>query len=160
MKTKEYIHYGNSHFKKELWKPIKNKPFRNKPVGGLWASAVDAELGWKDWSEYECFNVERLEKSFRFTLSENANVLHVYSKADLENVPMQINSSKLIVLPNFEEMIKQGYDAIELHLSEDKAVDESDSLYWLLYGWDCDSILIFNPDIIIEKENSNYGKAV
>lgn len=155
MKTKEYIHYGDSHFKKELWKSIKNELFRNKPLGGLWASAVDAEWGWRDWSECEHFNVERLKKSFHFTLSENANVFHVYSKADLENVPMQINSSKLMVFPDFEEMIKQGYDAMELHLSEDRAVNEDDSLYWLLYGWDCDSILIFNPDIIIEKENNN-----
>lgn len=155
METKEYIHYGDSHFKKELWKPIKNEPFRNKPLGGLWASAVDAKWGWRDWSECEHFNVERLEKSFCFTLSENANVLHVYSKTDLENVPMQISLSKLMVFPDFEEMIKQGYDAVELHLSEDKATNEFDSLYWSLNGWDCDSILIFNPDIIIEKENNN-----
>lgn len=99
--------------------------------------------------------MELLKKSFRFILSENANVFHIYSKTDLENVPMQINSSKLMILPDFEEMIKQGYDAMELHLSEARAVNEDDSLYWLLYGWDCDSILIFNPDIIIEKENNN-----
>lgn len=155
METKEYIHYGDSHFKKKLWKPIKTKLFRNKPTGGLWASAIDAEWGWRDWSMVNDFNTENLKESFCFTLSKSANVFHIYSKTDLKNIPMQTLLPKSMAFPDFEELMKQGYDAVELHLSEDKATNEFDSLYWSLYGWDCDSILIFNPDIIIEKENNN-----
>ena len=40
------------------------------------------------------------------------------------------------------------YDAIELHLSDEVTDDYLESLYFKLYGWDCDSILIMNPDII------------
>jgi hypothetical protein len=44
-----------------------------------------------------------------------------------------------IACPDFEEMIKQGIDAIEL-------INEN-----LLETWDCQSILIMNPDIIIPE---------
>ena len=43
------------------------------------------------------------------------------------------------------------YDAIELHLSEEVVDDYLESLYFKLYGWDCDSILIMNKDIIKAK---------
>ena len=42
------------------------------------------------------------------------------------------------------ESLSKSYDAIELHLS-----DSEDNLYMMLYGWDCDSILIMNPDVIV-----------
>jgi hypothetical protein len=38
---------------------------------------------------------------------------------------------------------KDGVDAIKLNLSKGDY-----ELYYELYGWDCDSILIMNPDII------------
>lgn len=42
------------------------------------------------------------------------------------------------------------YDGIELHISEETTdLDKYDELYFALYGWDCDSILIMNPDVVI-----------
>jgi hypothetical protein len=38
-----------------------------------------------------------------------------------------------------------GYDGIEIEIN---SVD----IYFDMYGWDVDSILIFNPDIIIEEK--------
>ena len=38
--------------------------------------------------------------------------------------------------------IENGIDAIEFNISNDW------DLYMALYGWDCDSILILNPNII------------
>ena len=46
--------------------------------------------------------------------------------------------------PDFEKMLADGWDAIEFRLSEDS------ELYWALYGWDCDSILVMNPDVVEE----------
>ena len=50
--------------------------------------------------------------------------------------------------PDFEQMVTDGWDAIELHLSDTDISWGNDSLHFRLYGWDCDSILIMNPKII------------
>jgi len=42
------------------------------------------------------------------------------------------------------EKIKESYDAIELLISKDQR------LYYKLYGWDCDCILVLNKDAIEE----------
>ena len=39
------------------------------------------------------------------------------------------------------EKLQERYDAIEVYI---------DNLYWDLYGWDCDSILILNKEIVKE----------
>ncbi|MFR3519297.1 MAG: hypothetical protein ACLTT4_12785 [Coprobacillus cateniformis] len=44
---------------------------------------------------------------------------------------------------DFEEL-KRQYDAIEVNISNDYG------LYWKLYGWDCDSILVMNSDVVVE----------
>lgn len=44
------------------------------------------------------------------------------------------------------EKLKEDYDAIEVLISKDSR------LYWSLYSWDCDSLLVLNKDII-ELEN-------
>lgn len=44
---------------------------------------------------------------------------------------------------DFETLESSGVDAVEVNLSADR------NLYYELYGWDCDSILIINPEIIV-----------
>ena len=143
----EYIHYGHNKFDLSQFKPIRNEKFMNKPYGGLWASRTDAKYGWKDWNEHEQFRVCSEENSFKFVLSENANVLEIHSREDLDKIP-QIKTSQLLIgncLPDFKKLLYSvGVDAIELFLSEDPR------LYWDLYGWDCDSILVMNPDVVKE----------
>lgn len=46
-------------------------------------------------------------------------------------------------IPNFESLALNGVDAIEVFISEDK------ELYDKLLGWDINSILIMNPEIIV-----------
>ena len=40
------------------------------------------------------------------------------------------------------EQLKENYDAIEVDISADN------TLYWELYGWDVDSILVLNPNVV------------
>ena len=139
----------------ELFTPIHNRGFV-KPHGGLWASPENAIYGWKEWNEANNF-IEIIEdKSFKFTLTEGANVLDIYSVRDLDDLPKVIipgmpNWGSRMVNLDFEALMGQGYDAIELHFSkEDRSgCGFMEGLYWALYGWDCDSILIMNPDVIV-----------
>lgn len=153
MGSKKYIHYGHSSFNHDLFCEIKNRELFVKPWGGLWASDVDAEYGWKDWCVSQNFYVERLNEHFIFTLSDDAKVLHIYDVKQLEELPQLIEDFDLYVCLDFEQLLADGWDVIELHLSEEK-VDFDDwfnrrGLYFDLYGWDCDSILIMNPEVII-----------
>ena len=57
----------------------------------------------------------------------------------LENVNCFALSRWLIL--DFEKIAKE-FGAIEVNISSDE------KLYWKLYGWDCDSILIMNPNVV------------
>ena len=144
-KTK-YIHYGCATFEKELFVDIANIPLNNKPLGGLWASAVNAAYRWEDWCASTNYSECNAENSFTFTLADNAKVLYINSADDLKGLPVAQND-----IDDFEifswtlldfKKLADIYDAIEVNISNDR------ELYYTLYGWDCDSILIMNPDII------------
>ena len=53
-----------------------------------------------------------------------------------------MNFSSWILL-DFEKLA-ETYDAVEVSISSDF------DLYYKLYGWDCDSIVIMNPDVVVE----------
>lgn len=148
----EYIHYGSRKFIKSAFIPIHNERCFTKPFGGLWASPIGAKYGWKDWCIANHFRDCRENNAFRFTLSKEANVIHIYSAKDLEQLPMQAERGTLSVRPDYEQILKNGVDAVELHLSEEPPHEWHKGLYYLLYGWDCDSIVILNPDIIVPLE--------
>jgi hypothetical protein len=69
----KYIHYGHKFFDRSLFNPIKNQLFGGvKPSGGLWASPINAEFGWKEWCKAEDFQDIKESNSFTFVLTENA----------------------------------------------------------------------------------------
>lgn len=83
------------------------------------------------------------DNAFRFTLSDNAKVLYIDDSGILKRIPSKNDEFMFWVILDFEKLSEQ-YDAIEVNISK------CYRLYHLLYGWDCDSILIMNPDIIQE----------
>ena len=141
----EYIHYGTTKFEKEKFKEIQNERYFTKPIGGLWASRVDAKYGWKNWTEDEHFHTEvyREDNYFKFKLKDKAKVLVIDSAKQLEDLPKQSTglTKSLMVILDFKELAKE-YDAIEVLISNDG------KLYWNLYGWDCDSILVMNKEMV------------
>ena len=105
--------------------------------------------------------LDRLETSCTFSLQEEANIYQINSREDVVAMPRQkinppsLEIGKLLLQPekqfevvkaiDFEKMLADGVDAIQFNLSANPC------LYWDLYGWDCDCILIMNPAIIIDE---------
>ena len=137
----KYIHYGSTAFDAERWDEIKNSKI-TKPTGGLWASPIDAGFGWREWNAKSHFTTCSKENSFVFTLSEKAKVERLYTLADVDQLPQKsLGYSTDMVAIDFEACVNQGIDAIELCTLDN-------GLYWALYGWDCESIIILNKDVI------------
>ena len=140
-----YIHYGADKFEKEKFKPIKNCDCWSKPFGGFWASRDGDEDGWRTWCEDQDFYPEKLEHSFIFTIKPSANVIEIANEEDILKLPQWKPVAGSIkycrsFYPDFEECLRKGIDAIE--------ITNINEAYMGLYGWDCNSILIMNPDIV------------
>lgn len=84
-----YIHYGSDKFEKELFMSIVNRNMINKPFGGLWASDIKADQPWEKWCIDNDFRIDELDKNFKFTLDDSANIVEWTVKADLKQVPTQ-----------------------------------------------------------------------
>lgn len=151
---KVYIHYGHSKFDPDAFEDVKNRS-RVKPDGGFWASSIDAKFGWKYWCKVERFEISKLELSFKFKLMDNSRILTIDSLDILRELPSLesprvrglMDDSIAGILENrvyldFEKLTDE-YDAIEVLISNDRR------LYYALYGWDCDSILVLNKDVVI-----------
>lgn len=153
MYTNQYIHYGHKTFNKDKFQQIRNVPMDSwvKPSGGLWASATDARYGWKDWCEEEEFRECTEENSFIFHFKQGAKVFLIDGLTSLNKLPRR-DTGRLgpnsLYLIDFEQCLRNGIDAIELMLYG----PAQNELYWALYGWDCDSVLVMNPDCIEVEE--------
>lgn len=132
-----YIHYGHSEYTTP--RPIKNIDWFTKPSGGLWASRKDDKHGWKEWCEAEEFRLDTFDQFFEFTLKDDARILELNDKTLFDELPVLMMYNKMTYYLDFEEISKH-YDAIE--------VTDISGLYWALYGWDCNCILVLNPDVI------------
>lgn len=161
----EYVHYGCSleDYNIDKFENIKNRSFCAKPSGGFWASPTrhgrDRFLfDWKNFcddAEYQSAG-KSLDKKFYFCLDIDAHVFTIESMDDYKMLP-KIESGDRITgrkeeYIDFEACMRQGIDAIEyayttVHRNE-TIRDEMDSK---MLGWDCDSILIMNPEIILRE---------
>ena len=153
MEKEIYRHYGSKHFNMDLFLKARNKPFSNKPHGGLWASPTkNVDVSWEDWCKGNDYNVDKLGTYFDFTLKDNANVLTIISKEDLNNLPriekdeedmLFYEGDRMNTDIDFEEIAK-NYDAIMVWIYRDSLSTTFSGIYYELYGWDCDSLLVLN----------------
>jgi len=133
-------HYGSGHYKRDLVNPICDVPSRNKPSGGLWTSPINSEYGWSDWSK----DNEYGDLSSYFDLMFKGNIFEIDSLDDMNNLPWIDDARRPFV--SFEPLVFMGYDAIHLTAKgerETRFAHPKD-----LYGWDCETVLIMNPDAI------------
>lgn len=150
-----YITYGKSKYDPQKFNEVRNIPLLGKPIGGLWASPIDTPFGWKQWCEDTKYNDCDLTRSFCFTLRENVNVIQLNSVEDCRHLPMaQLDPifqplTEYHIYPDFEKLKADGVDAVQFNLSADQSGNIIDGMYSVLFGWDCDSILILNKDVIV-----------
>lgn len=141
----KYVHYGHSAFSKELFSPISNQPFWIKPIGGLWGSMPDSEYSWKARCIETDFHTEKLNQYFYFTVTPNARVLRIRKSSDLDPLPKFPGSEELrsTVFLDFEKLAEK-FDLIEYYLYGDFELQS------LLGAWDCDYVLVLNPEVVRE----------
>ena len=154
-----YIHYGHSHFDINKFDQVHNITFRNKPFGGLWSCpTVDKDIDWNEWCINNDFDANR-EEWFKFVLSEDAKVKVVCTNKDLETLPRikeyknAFGSSAIFNEDIDFEALAKEYDAILVYMYR---TNEGwlESMYQKLYGWDVDTLFVFNPNIIKEVDSS------
>jgi len=109
-----------------------------KPEGGLWASPVKSRYGWREWCKAESFG--DLSHNFKFWFEGNIFVIDGMHSA--LNMPWQ-DYKGITKYPDFEKMVLLGYDAIYLTLNGEHETRYGEPS---LYGWDCESVLIMNPN--------------
>ena len=157
MNKQIYIHYGSTKFDPTKGFPIKNEECWVKPIGGLWASRKNASFGWKDWCEVEEFEDCEISNSFDFVMKDESKIAVISTLAQLKALP-QIENPRyhsISYLIDFEECVRRGVDAIELcWYGEEYRHVASDNLHFDLYGWDCDSIIVLNPEAIVPAYNT------
>jgi len=137
------VTYGcGKRFDITKFEPIVNQQFV-KPLGGLWASPVDASYGWREWCRDENFG--NLSNHFKFYFE--GNVFMIDSLADATCMPW-VGGYENFQFPDFEKMVTLGYDAIHLTY---KGQIETRLGKPSLYGWDCECVLVMNPEGIKEK---------
>lgn len=147
-----YIHYGTDTFRTP--DRIRNEIGWVKPKGGLWASRKNDENGWKNWCQQEEFRLDSFDYAFEFMLKEQSKILELTDPDQLDILPKTNTPDRpynkedrySMCCLDFEKLSKE-YDAIELK--------NSWKFHWPLYGWDCNCILIMNPDIV----EVSYGKS-
>lgn len=154
MKERVYIHYNSDTYDQDRLRRAmvnKNKNARYDKPKGLWASPENSERGWKDWCEGEEFHVEKLDKSFRFTLSPNAKILRLNKIEEADRYITWIdNQICALNLP----LIYSEFDAMEVSYSNDYRfgyvwANTTHTALNPFNSWDVDSICIWNPSVIV-----------
>lgn len=135
----QLITYGcGEKFDATKFKPIKNRYFV-KPEGGLWASPVNSSYGWREWCEENSFG----DLSHKFEFEFEGNVFVINNERDARC--MEWLESYGIKYPDFEKLVSLGYDAI---LLTEKGQQETRFGEPSLCGWDCESVLVMNPECV------------
>lgn len=138
-----YEHCGHDKFEIDKFEYIKNDsrmiPITKPANGGLWASPEKSIHNWKSISDRQQDRI-----SFKFRISDTAKVLEIEKKEDLKNLPRLIEDGEGVfnIILDFEKISKK-YDVIYCNAYPGSELDK------VLPKWDCECILVMNPDVVI-----------
>lgn len=113
----------------------------------------NASFGWKNWCAIEEFRECNEDCSFEFVMKDESKIAIISTPSQLSRLPCIKNSRvSSCYLIDFEKCVRLGIDAIELCWYGDEYADTaSGNLHFELYGWDCDSMVVLNPDAVIPR---------
>jgi len=137
-------------FDPNRFEPIENRPpywVSSKPSGGLWASPVAASLSWRTHQSGGPENEAAWGAhwhSFNFALTDDARVLSFATAEDLDDYSFPLIDSEYV---DWEKLAEE-FDAILIDESAVGSYTFGDE-EGLLTGWDVESLLVFNPNVII-----------
>ena len=152
-KTMHLIHYGCPHWVPSHFVFPENLPAFVKPKGGLWASPVDSNYGWKEWCQQEEFHTGSLKHWFVFEFT--GRIMTIDTEADLKKMCFRSLPEipyLQMQFPDFEELAKKT-DAI--YLTEAGQWKTRLLMGPNLYGWDCECVLILNPAGVVRELGSS-----
>lgn len=146
---KIYIHYGHDDIDLNMFKVPRTKYNKEdtllfrisdeiplecvKPYGGFWGSPIDSENNWDHWRKAEEFGDYNNNKNIKFKVKGN-----IYYIDSVEKAFALCDRDGWIDWEKVFEM----YDAVEVSISD------CPELYYVLYGWDVDSICVGNLEAI------------
>lgn len=149
----QYIHYGTNVFDKELFINVKNDGM--KPIGGFWASLVNDDYGWINWTTENDYEIVT-HKWIKFILNSN-RILYLASYDELANLPHSTKENELdkyLIYDDLKhhyldfEKLARSYDGMYVKITNDWRFE------WGLQLWDCNSLLLFNPNVLQVTEVS------
>lgn len=134
-------------YERNKFKRIKNKENSNKPGGGLWSSPIPSSYGWDSCSRDNDYG----DLSTSFELKLKGNIFKIDGLVDMVNLYWKEGEGgfRFLIGIDFEKMLSDGIDAIYL---TEKGEQETRYECPGLYGWDCECVLVMNPDCITTKE--------
>ena len=150
------ISLGIDEIRKDQFKVVKNSRRSNKPNGGLWTSPIDSKYGWYDFVVGEQFRCDHyLNKMVLITLKPDAKILKISSAIDFDCCPY-INENLIFghdIFSKFRridfETLSMYYDGIWITLEAMEDLEERHKyVMGDLYGWDVETVLLFNLDCI------------
>lgn len=149
---------------KEKFNPVINALLPIKPSGGLWASVyrpyIDEEnyfinSEWDEFIQYE-LNDKIKKNSICFNIKQNSKIMIIDNENDCNQLfkmyESEEDSNKFLKFLDFEKMVVDGLDGI--YLTSEGQQRTRLSFPYNLYGWDVESLLLFNLDVI--KEQCTY----
>ena len=161
--AKKYLVTGIKEITAKEFNPIKNQGYFCKPEGGLWASTY-VEKGIATYkgkvckSEWQLFTAIEFESAFRdygvvFSLKKEAKIAHINTLNDLHKLLEDYKQEKINPLQNdFLDYEKLAKDFDGIALSKQGEIKTRHSYPANLYGWDVESLLLFNIDCIEKQE--------
>lgn len=150
-----FVHYGSSEFDIHKFRPVQNRltgglMSRHKPTGGLWGCPAGNSRGWIEfvlWNQLD----RNVSKSFYFDIESSIYVIDTVK--DLEWLIYRTNPGGRDI--DFERCLELKIDAIWL-----TDIGERETRYTEpgLNGWDFESVLVLNPNVISIPSRQARGK--